>query len=50
VKTGSTVIAGAVWYVANHSEQIPRFTKEQMPPPVAGRGGAAAANPTTPPQ
>jgi carboxypeptidase Q len=51
VKTGSTVIAGAVWYVANHNEQIPRFAKEQMPAPApAGRGGAAATTPATPPQ
>lgn len=50
VKTGATVIAGAVWYVANHNDTIPRFTKEQMPPPAtAGRGSAAAA-PAAPPQ
>ena len=47
VKTGATVIAGAVWYVANRDEMIPRFTKETMPPPAgrggAGRGGTAPA-------
>jgi carboxypeptidase Q len=51
VKTGAPVIAGAVWYVANHDQQIPRFTREQMPAPAgAGRGGAAAATPAAPPQ
>jgi Zn-dependent M28 family amino/carboxypeptidase len=31
VKSASTVIASAVWQVANRSEMLPRFTKEQMP-------------------
>jgi hypothetical protein len=35
VKTGATVIAGAVWYVANLDQTIPRFGKEEMPPPVS---------------
>ena len=34
VKAGATVIAGAMWYVANYPEMIPRFAKEQMPPPA----------------
>ena len=37
VKSASTVIASAVWYVANLDRMIPRFTKEQMPAPVAPR-------------
>jgi carboxypeptidase Q len=46
VRTGATVIAGALWYVANRDQMIPRFTKEEMPPP-AGRGGAGRGG-TTP--
>jgi carboxypeptidase Q len=31
VKNAATVIAAAVWQVANRDEMLPRFTKEQMP-------------------
>jgi carboxypeptidase Q len=34
VKSASTVIAAAVWHVANRDQMIPRFAKEQMPAPV----------------
>ena len=37
MKSASTVIAGAVWYVANQDQMVPRFTKEAMPAPVAPR-------------
>ena len=37
MKSASTVIAGAVWYVANSEEMVPRFTKEAMPAPIAPR-------------
>lgn len=34
---GATVIAAAVWHVANRGERLPLFTKEQMPAPVPDR-------------
>jgi hypothetical protein len=34
-RQAATVIAAAVWHLANRDEMLPRFTKEQMPPPVA---------------
>jgi carboxypeptidase Q len=34
---GSTVIAAAVWNVANREEKLPLFTREQMPAPVPDR-------------
>jgi Zn-dependent M28 family amino/carboxypeptidase len=34
-RQAATVIAAAVWHVANREQMLPRFTKEQMPPPVA---------------
>jgi hypothetical protein len=34
-RQAATVIAAAVWHVANRDQVLPRFTKEQMPPPVA---------------
>ncbi|MGA2147304.1 MAG: M28 family peptidase [Bryobacteraceae bacterium] len=37
VKKASAEIAAAVWYVANRGEMIPRFSKNQMPAPVAPR-------------
>ena len=37
VKTGATVIAASVWYVANLDQMIPRFTRGTMPAPVAAR-------------
>ncbi len=37
VKTAATVVAAAVWYVANMDQMIPRFTKETMPAPVVAR-------------
>ncbi len=37
VKGDSVVLAAAVWYVANLDQMIPRFTKENMPTPVAAR-------------
>jgi hypothetical protein len=36
VKQAAVVVAGEIWYVANREETIPRFTKEQMPPPARG--------------
>jgi hypothetical protein len=45
-KKAVTVIAAAVWHVANRDEMLPRFTKEKMPPlpPTA----APAVTVTTP--
>jgi Iap family predicted aminopeptidase len=37
VKEAAVVIASAVWHVANRDAMVPRFTKEQMPAPVAPR-------------
>jgi carboxypeptidase Q len=34
VKKAATVIASAVWHVANMDQMVPRFTKEAMPAPV----------------
>jgi len=34
-RQAATVIAAAVWHVANRDQPLPRFTKEQMPPPAA---------------
>jgi len=34
---GATVIAAAVWHVANRVEKLPLFTKEKMPAPVPDR-------------
>jgi len=39
VTRGATIIASAVWHVANRDEMIPRFSKEKMPAPApAGTG------------
>src|SRR5262249_55674967 len=37
VKSASTVVAAAVWYVANTDQMVPRFLKETMPAPVPAR-------------
>jgi len=37
VKNASTVIAAAVWHVANRDQMVPRFTRESMPAPPATR-------------
>jgi hypothetical protein len=37
VKKASAIIAAAVWHVANRDQMVPRFTKENMPAPVAAR-------------
>ena len=37
VKQAATEIAAMVWHVANRDQMVPRFTKEQMPKPVAAR-------------
>jgi hypothetical protein len=37
VKKASAEIAAAVWHVANRDQMVPRFTKENMPAPVAAR-------------
>jgi len=37
VTRAATIISAAVWQVANRDQMLPRFTKEQMPPPVAAR-------------
>jgi Zn-dependent M28 family amino/carboxypeptidase len=34
VKSAATVVATAVWYIANAEQMIPRFTKEAMPAPI----------------
>ena len=42
----ATVIAAAVWHVANREEMLPRFTKEKMPalpPPAVTRPAAPTA-------
>jgi hypothetical protein len=36
-RQAATVIAAAVWHVANREQMLPRFTKERMPPPVPAR-------------
>jgi Zn-dependent M28 family amino/carboxypeptidase len=33
-RQAATVIAAAVWHVANRDQPVPRFTKDQMPPPM----------------
>ena len=38
VMNASTVIAAAVWHVANRDQMVPRFAKESMPAPAARRG------------
>ena len=45
-KKAVTVIAAAVWHVANRNEMLPRFTKDKMPalpPPAVVRPAAASA-------
>jgi hypothetical protein len=37
VKKAATIIAAAVWHVANRDEMIPRFPKDKMPAPVTAR-------------
>jgi carboxypeptidase Q len=37
VTHAATIISAAVWHVANLDQMIPRFTREQMPAPVAAR-------------
>jgi len=37
VKKASAEIAAAVWYTANRSDMLPRFSKENMPAPVEPR-------------
>ena len=37
VQKASAIIAAAVWHVANRDQMVPRFSKEQMPAPVAAR-------------
>ncbi|SPF32992.1 Peptidase M28 [Candidatus Sulfopaludibacter sp. SbA4] len=37
VMNASTVIAAAVWHVANRDQMVPRFVKETMPAPPATR-------------
>jgi len=41
--SAATVVAAAVWHLANRDAMLPRFTKEQMPALPAGRGGRAGA-------
>jgi len=33
----AAIMAAQVWHVANREQMVPRFTKEQMPPPVRAR-------------
>jgi carboxypeptidase Q len=37
VTRAATIISASVWHVANLDQMIPRFTKEEMPAPVAPR-------------
>ncbi len=37
MKQMATVVAAAVWHVANREEPLPRFSREQMPPPAPAR-------------
>jgi carboxypeptidase Q len=37
VTRAATIISASVWHVANLDQMIPRFTKEEMPVPVAPR-------------
>ena len=37
MKQMATVVAAAVWHLANRDQALPRFSKEEMPPPVAAR-------------
>jgi carboxypeptidase Q len=46
VKSGATVIAAAIWQVANRDQMIPRFTKDNMPAPITP-GAPATAAPAT---
>ena len=39
VTRAATIIASAVWHVANRDEMIPRFSKEKMPAPAPARTG-----------
>ena len=58
MKQMATVVAAAVWHLANRDQALPRFSKQEMPPPVwrrrgepgtQGRGaGAASPNPQPP--
>ncbi len=45
----STVVAAAVWDLANRDEMLPRFSKEDMPPKGAPRAAPAPAPPPAPP-
>jgi hypothetical protein len=47
-KKAVTVIAAAVWHVANRDEMLPRFTKEKMPPlpPPAAAPSLTVTTPT----
>lgn len=44
------VVAATVWHLANRNEMLPRFTKDQMPPPGSGAPAPAptAATPAKP--
>jgi Zn-dependent M28 family amino/carboxypeptidase len=37
VQKAATIVAAAVWHVANRDQMVPRFSKQDMPPPVAAR-------------
>lgn len=51
VKKSAIAIAGALYVLAMRDELLPRFAKEQMPPPPAPRGGTpATTTPTATPQ
>jgi hypothetical protein len=41
VESAAIVVAAEVWHLANRDQMLPRFTKEEMPAPPAGRGGTA---------
>jgi carboxypeptidase Q len=48
VKKSAIAIAGALYVLAMRDELLPRFAKEQMPPPAAPRGGTPATTTPTP--
>jgi len=48
-KSSAIVVAGAVYQLAMKDEMLPRFTKEEMPPPAKPEGEAPKPAPPAPP-
>jgi carboxypeptidase Q len=44
VMKNATMTASLIYHLAMRDQLLPRFTKETMPPPPGGRGGAPAGN------